>query len=59
MPLTPGGSREVISKNIRELYDANAGKDNPRPRKQIDAIALETARRTGGKMGSERYRKQK
>ena len=56
MPLAPGGSKEVVSNNIRELYDANAGKSKPRPRKQIIAIALDNARRTGGKVPSYRKR---
>lgn len=47
MPLAPGSSKEVVSKNIKELYDANTGKDKPRSRDQIVAIALEQARRTG------------
>ena len=48
MPLERGGSRKVISNNIRELYQANDTKAKPRPRKQIVAIALSNARKTGG-----------
>jgi len=41
MPLAKGKSRETISKNIRKLV-----KEGGRPRKQIIAIALSTARKS-------------
>lgn len=44
MPLTSGGSQNVISKNISELEES--GK---RPHKQNVAIALSNARRTSKK----------
>ena len=40
MPLKKGKSREIISENIRKLT-----KEGGRPRKQIIAIALSTARK--------------
>ena len=43
MPLKKGKSQKVVSTNIRELV--NSG----RPQKQVVAIALDTARRSGGK----------
>ncbi len=54
MPLQSGGSKEVVSRNIRELYDANESRDKPRPQKQIVAIALSNARKTSKPA---RYRK--
>ena len=41
MPLRKGKSREVISENISKLT-----KEGGRPRKQIIAIALSTARKS-------------
>jgi len=41
MPLRKGSSRETISKNISKLT-----KEGGRPRKQIIAIALSTARKS-------------
>lgn len=46
MPLKKGSSKKTISSNIKELYHANEGKSNPRPRKQIIAIAESEARQT-------------
>ena len=43
MPLKKGKSKKVISENIRR--EMHAGK----PQKQAIAIAMETARRSGGK----------
>lgn len=48
MPLKKGKSKETVSANIRELMDPNTGK-GARPQKQAVAIALETARKGGGK----------
>jgi hypothetical protein len=45
MPLEQSGSKEAISKNI--ATEVNAG----RPQKQAIAIAMETARRSGGRPG--------
>lgn len=45
MPLKKGGSRETISENISELTHHGS---RPRSRKQIVAIALSQARKTGG-----------
>lgn len=39
MPLAKGSSQKTISKNIREMM-----REGTRPRKQIIAIALSTAR---------------
>jgi len=49
MPLKHGPG--AVSSNIRELYQANADKpaDKKRPRKQIIAIAMAEARKSGGK----------
>jgi hypothetical protein len=41
MPLKKGSSAKTISKNIRKLM-----KDGGRPRKQVIAIALTTARKS-------------
>jgi hypothetical protein len=53
MPLKRGTSRATISENIRELK-ASATK---RPQKQIVAIALDTARRSGAKIPKKRSSK--
>jgi hypothetical protein len=45
MPLKRGSSPRVISQNIKELSHSAT----KRPQKQIVAIALSQARRTGGK----------
>lgn len=45
MPLVPGNNQKAISANISELVHNGS---RPRPRKQIIAIALAEARRTGG-----------
>lgn len=42
MPLKPGSSQKVISQNIRTEIAAG------RPQKQAVAIALNTARKSGG-----------
>ena len=42
MPLAKGSSKGVVSKNIKELKAANY------PQKQAVAIALDTARKSGG-----------
>jgi hypothetical protein len=44
MPLKRGASKATISANIRELHHSAT----KRPNKQIVAIALSQARRTGG-----------
>jgi len=44
MPLKRGSSPKVISANIRELHQSAT----KRPQKQIVAIAMSQARRTGG-----------
>ena len=54
MPLQKGKSQKTISKNIEELYEANEGKVNPRPRKQIIAIALSEARKSGANIPKKR-----
>jgi hypothetical protein len=41
MPLAKGSSQKTISKNIREMM-----REGTRPRKQIIAIALSTARKS-------------
>lgn len=41
MPLAKGSGRKTISKNIRKMM-----REGKRPRKQIIAIALETARKS-------------
>ncbi len=46
MPLSKGKSDATVSKNIRELYAANKGRDKPRPRAQIVAIAMHAAGRS-------------
>ena len=50
MPLLKGTSRKTISKNIEELHEANEGRAKPRPNKQIVAIALSEARKSGAKI---------
>ena len=51
MPLKKGKSRATISQNIRTEIAAG------RPQKQAVAIALETARRSGGKPAKKRPKK--
>lgn len=46
MPLVKGKSQKTISKNIRELKESRT----KRPHKQIVAIALDTARKSGAKI---------
>jgi len=41
MPLAKGSSQKTISKNIREMM-----REGTRPRKQVIAIALSTARKS-------------
>ena len=36
-----------VGDNIRELTEANKGRDKPRPRRQVIAIALSAARKAG------------
>jgi hypothetical protein len=48
MPLKKGKSQKVISQNIRTEVAAG------RPQKQAVAIALDTARRSGGKRKTKR-----
>jgi hypothetical protein len=48
MPLKKGKSQKVISQNIRTEIAAG------RPRRQAVAIALSTARRSGGKRAGSR-----
>lgn len=43
MPLTPGSSQSIISRNIAELISSG------RPTKQAQAIALDNARKKGRK----------
>ena len=47
MPLESGSSKQVISRNISELYHANTSKsaDKKRGRAQIIAIAMANARK--------------
>jgi hypothetical protein len=45
MPLDKSGSKESIGKNISELVHSG------RPQQQAIAIAMDTARRAGGKVG--------
>lgn len=51
MPLKRGRSQATISANIRELRASG------RPQKQAVAIALDAARRSGGKKGKKRGRR--
>lgn len=46
MPLEPGRSQAIISRNIHELTHFGS---RPRSHQQIVAIALANARRTSGK----------
>lgn len=47
MPLKKGTSRKVISENIKELHEHGS---RPRSNKQIVAIALSEARKSGAKI---------
>src|SRR5512135_2279248 len=49
MPLTPGKSQATISKNISELEHSQTSAGKKRTHKQNIAIALSTARKSGGK----------
>lgn len=48
MPLEQSGSEQAVGHNIQKEEEAG------RPRKQAIAIALETQRRNGGKVGVKR-----
>ena len=45
MPLIQSGSKEAVGENIKKEEEAG------RPRDQAIAIALDTARKNGGKVG--------
>lgn len=47
MPLKPGKSQKIISQNIKELHEHGT---RPRSNKQIIAIALSEARKSGAKI---------
>jgi len=49
MPLKPGKSQQTISENISELEHSQTAAGKSRTHKQNIAIAMENARRTGGK----------
>ena len=51
MPLKSGYSQATVSDNISKL------RDEGRPQGQAIAIALENARRTGGKKGKRKFKK--
>ena len=56
MPLSPGSSQAVKSKNIRELYHHGS---RPRSLKQIVAIALDYARKHPDPDASPKHRRTK
>jgi len=49
MPLKPGKSQKVISENISELEHSQTKAGKGRTHKQNIAIAMENARKSGGK----------
>jgi len=55
MPLVPGNNQKAISANISELVHNGS---LPRPRKQIIAIALAEARRTGNAPKGSRFNRE-
>ena len=60
MPLTKGKSRKTISNNIRELHTGQtfaktkAKEGKAKANKQAVAIALDTARRSGGRSAAKK-----